>query len=75
MFMFYFFGRSISLLVPLIETDISARNFYMAQIRIASIASVLMAGDHKPQKEAPSFSEAKKFMESHLKIPGLSISV
>lgn len=61
--------------MPLVETDISARNFYMAQIRIATIAQVLMAGDCKPQKEAPDFSEAKKFLESQLKIPGLSMSV
>ncbi|CAL8074089.1 unnamed protein product [Orchesella dallaii] len=67
-------SRSISMLIPLIETDVSSRNFHMAQIRIAAIANVLMSGSYKADEDAPSFEEAKRFLGSHLKIPGLSIT-
>ncbi|ODN05057.1 hypothetical protein Ocin01_01584 [Orchesella cincta] len=67
-------SRSVSILIPLIEMDVSARNFHMAQIRIAAVSRVLMAGSYKANEDAPSFEEAKRFLENHLKIPGLSIS-
>jgi hypothetical protein len=66
--------RSISLIVPLIDLDIEAKNFLQAQMKIDVINEIFKSSVCLADEECVAKDEYEKLM-SNLKLPKLSVEV